>query len=285
MGGYSAEVSVCSKYFLFVCNTIFWVISILLLTVGGWAWHAKGFFDNLDQLAGIPIDPVLLIVGIGVTMFVVSFTGCLGALRENIVLLKFFSGVLGIIFFGQLVVGILSFIYKDWFTDKVSEIVMHTIVSYRDDPDLQNIIDLTQSSLECCGITEPKDWEKNIYFNCSATVRVNGIEYKPAEHCGVPFSCCKPEKVDINGTERVDVTNTQCGYGVLDKPNMETEIYTTGCVNEFEHWMSRNLYTVAGAFIGFALFQIIPICVAQGIVQDIENIKETSTFQRTQRRY
>ena len=211
--GYPQEVSICSKYFLFLCNTVFWVLSIILLTIGGWAWWAKGFFENLDQLAGIPIDPVLLIVGIGVTMFVVSFTGCLGALRENIMLLKFFSGVLGIIFFGQLVIGILSFIYKDWFTRKVEEIVMHTIVSYRDDPDLQNIIDLTQSSLECCGISEPGDWEKNIYFNCSATVQVNGIEYKPAEHCGVPFSCCKPELIEVNGTEVKDVANTQCGYG------------------------------------------------------------------------
>lgn len=283
--GYPQEVSICSKYFLFLCNTVFWVLSIILLTIGGWAWWAKGFFENLDQLAGIPIDPVLLIVGIGVTMFVVSFTGCLGALRENIMLLKFFSGVLGIIFFGQLVIGILSFIYKDWFTRKVEEIVMHTIVSYRDDPDLQNIIDLTQSSLECCGISEPGDWEKNIYFNCSATVQVNGIEYKPAEHCGVPFSCCKPELIEVNGTEVKDVANTQCGYGVLAKSNIDDEIYTNGCVNEFENWMSRNLYTVAGAFIGFALFQIIPICVAQGIVQDIETIQEAGAFNRRRPNY
>ena len=90
---------------------------------------------------------------------------------------------------------------------------MHTIVSYRDDPDLQNIIDLTQSSLECCGITEPDDWQKNIYFNCTAKVSVNGIDYRPAEHCGVPFSCCKPEDYLNERNETVtDVTNTQCGY-------------------------------------------------------------------------
>lgn len=282
MGEYTPEVSTCSKYFLFICNTLFWIISILLITIGAWAWHVKGFFDNLDKLADVPIDPVLLIVGIGVTMFVVSFTGCLGALRENIVLLKFFSGVLGIIFFGQLIVGILSFIYRDWFTEKVTEIVMTTIVSYRDDPDLQNIIDLTQSSLKCCGVKEADDWQNNIYFNCTAKVEVNGIEYKPAEYCGVPFSCCRPEEVEINNQTSLDVTNTQCGYGVLSKtPTQQgNEIYTEGCVDKFDSWMQQNLYTVAGIFIGFALFQIIPICVAQGVVQDIEQIKDSASFRR-----
>ena len=76
-----AGVPKCSKYFLFTFNTLFWFVSILLITIGAWAWHAKGFFENFDDMAGIPIDPVLLIVLVGISMFVVSFTGCVGALR------------------------------------------------------------------------------------------------------------------------------------------------------------------------------------------------------------
>lgn len=282
MATYNKEVSSCSKYFLFTFNTLFWIISILLIAIGAWAWHVKGFFDNIDKLAGIPVDPVLLIVMIGITMFVVSFTGCIGALRENKYLLKFFTGILGVIFFGQIILGILSFVYKDWFKDKANEMIMTTIVRYRDDPDLQNIIDLTQATMECCGVTEPNDWEYNIYFNCTKKVEVNGIEYRPAEHCGVPFSCCRPEPMEVNGTEIMDVTNTQCGYGILklSQNAQEEDIYTTGCLDTFENWMQRNLYTVAGCFIGFALFQIIPICVAQGVVQDIEDIQESHRFNR-----
>lgn len=274
----SYQVNCCSKYFLFTFNTLFWIISVLFIAIASWAWHAKGFFDTLDEVTGIPIDPVLVIMLVGCTIFILSFTGCIGALRENISLLKFFSAVLGTVFFGQVIVGILAFIYKDWFRDRVNDFIVTTIDRYRDDPDLQNIIDLTQSSLECCGGEGPNDWEKNIYFNCSSRVTVNGIPYRPVENCGVPFSCCLPETYTTdNGTTTTEIiTNTQCGYGVLsNQNNMDTHIYTSGCVTVFEGWLTSNLYTVAGCFVGFALLQIIPICVAQSVVQDIENIKRT----------
>lgn len=41
--------------------------------------------------------------------------------------------------------------------------------------------------LECCGIEGPKDWDMNVYFNCSS------IDVGSREACGVPFSCCKPQ--------------------------------------------------------------------------------------------
>lgn len=40
--------------------------------------------------------------------------------------------------------------------------------------------------LQCCGVETYKDWELNMYFNCSSPGR---------EACGVPFSCCKPTEV------------------------------------------------------------------------------------------
>lgn len=84
------------------------------------------------------------------------------------------------------------------------------IVHYRDDPDQQNLIDWIQEGwvtkqflftlfciflvtkfifqqLQCCGIEGPKDWDRNIYFNCSSA------EVGSREACGVPFSCCKPQ--------------------------------------------------------------------------------------------
>lgn len=49
----------------------------------------------------------------------------------------------------------------------------------------QNLIDWIQERwLQCCGIEGPRDWDKNVYFNCNSTAR---------EACGVPFSCCKQQ--------------------------------------------------------------------------------------------
>ena len=40
--------------------------------------------------------------------------------------------------------------------------------------------------LLCCGVTGYRDWEMNLYFNCTSP---------SGEACGVPFSCCKPTSV------------------------------------------------------------------------------------------
>ena len=62
----------------------------------------------------------------------------------------------------------------------------------------------------------PQDWENNIYFNCSSQIMVNGIQYKPAESCGVPFSCCALGDMfsDEKSVNYKSVIDTQCGYGV-----------------------------------------------------------------------
>ena len=56
-----------------------------------------------------------------------------------------FSIILGIIFFAELVAGILGFVYKGWFETKFDSFMSTTIAKYRDDPDLQNLIDFSQS--------------------------------------------------------------------------------------------------------------------------------------------
>jgi len=87
----SNEISCCTKYFLFSFNVLFWLLGLLLLTCGIWAWTEKGFFDDIADQTEIPLDPVVLIISIGLVMFILSFAGCLGSLRENICLLKFVS--------------------------------------------------------------------------------------------------------------------------------------------------------------------------------------------------
>ena len=66
--------------------------------------------------------------------------------------------------------------------------LMIMIQSYRDDPDLQNLIDWIQRDwLHCCGIKHYRNWESNIYFNCSSKL-VGSVEA-----CGVPASCCRAD--------------------------------------------------------------------------------------------
>ncbi|XP_041958441.1 tetraspanin-5 isoform X3 [Alosa alosa] len=174
-----------------------------------------------------------------------------------------FSVFLGIIFFLELTAGVLAFVFKDWIKDQLKFFINNNIRAYRDDIDLQNLIDFTQEYWECCGAFGPKDWDLNIYFNCTDT-------NLSREKCGVPFSCCTKDPAE-------DVINTQCGYDIRAKPDLEqrTFINTKGCVPQFEKWLQENLTVVAGIFIGIALLQIFGICLAQNLLSDIEAVRES----------
>ncbi|KAK2098197.1 hypothetical protein P7K49_023648 [Saguinus oedipus] len=92
------------------------------------------------------IDPVVLVLMVGVVMFTLGFAGCVGALRENICLLNFFCGTIVLIFFLELAVAVLAFLFQDWVRDRFREFFESNIKSYRDDIDLQNLIDSLQKA-------------------------------------------------------------------------------------------------------------------------------------------
>ncbi|XP_060042291.1 tetraspanin-5 isoform X3 [Erinaceus europaeus] len=139
------EVSCCIKYFIFGFNVIFWFLGITFLGIGLWAWSEKGVLSNISSITDLGgFDPVWLFLVVGGVMFILGFAGCIGALRENTFLLKFFSVFLGIIFFLELTAGILAFVFKDWIKDQLYFFINNNIRAYRDDIDLQNLIDFTQ---------------------------------------------------------------------------------------------------------------------------------------------
>eukprot|EP00069_Balaena_mysticetus_P009969 bmy_20422T0 len=205
----------------------------------------QGVLSNISSITDLGgFDPVWLFLVVGGVMFILGFAGCIGALRENTFLLKFFSVFLGIIFFLELTAGVLAFVFKDWIKDQLYFFINNNIRAYRDDIDLQNLIDFTQEYWQCCGAFGADDWNLNIYFNCTDS-------NASRERCGVPFSCCTKDPAE-------DVINTQCGYDARQKPEVDQQIviYTKGCVPQFEKWLQDNLTIVAGIFIGIALLQV-----------------------------
>lgn len=61
-----------------------------------------------------------------------------------------FSVFLGIIFFLELTAGVLAFVFKDWIKDQLNFFINNNIRAYRDDIDLQNLIDFTQEYVSTC---------------------------------------------------------------------------------------------------------------------------------------
>ncbi|KAG1953032.1 tetraspanin-33 [Pimephales promelas] len=236
-------VSPVVKYLLFLFNMLFWVIALVLISIGVYSRMIK---HGETLLAYLTVDPALLLMIVGVLMFFITFCGCVGSLRENICLLQTFCIILTIIFLLQLVAGVMGFVFSDKARGKVTEMVDNGIKHYRDDLDLQNLIDYGQKQFNCCGGISYMDWGQNLYFNCSQ-------ENPSRERCSVPFSCCLISKEE-------SVINTMCGHEMQNKKYVDAGavIHTNGCIDNVVNWIHSNLFLLGGIALGLAIPQVTP---------------------------
>lgn len=102
-------VSSCVKYMIFIMNFVFWLFGGLLLGIGIYAfmdkWEEANGLVKLENIYDVVLNVSLVLIIAGVVVFAVSFAGCLGALRENTCLLKFYSMCLLIFFLAEMAIG------------------------------------------------------------------------------------------------------------------------------------------------------------------------------------
>jgi len=259
---------------MFFFNFLFWLSGLLLAAIGVYAaldkWSSGEAF-KLQTIFDVMFNIGFLLIIIGGIIFIVSFAGCIGALRENMFLLKFYSLCLLIFFLAEMTLLALSFIYPHKLTDFLEEELSEKLIqSYRDDLDFQNLIDLVQHDFQCCGISSEgfRDWSKNEYFNCTKDKADN----PSVERCGVPYSCCHSEG-RIDGS---DLVNLMCGFGVQEmKTAVEAleKINTKGCIPTIQTLIENNLYTVVGVAIGVAVCQLLVIWLSRTLEGQIESQK------------
>lgn len=261
-------VSPVVKYLLFIFNFLFWIISLVMVSIGVYARMMK---HAEAALAYLSVDPAIMLMVVGVLMFIITFCGCVGSLRENICLLQTFCICLTVIFLLQLAAGILGFIFSDKARSKVTDVIDRAIVHYRDDIDLQNLIDFGQREFGCCGGVTYIDWSQNMYFSCN--------DNNPSrESCSVPFSCC------ITSKEKV-VINTMCGQGMqkLEYVEAGNYIHTNGCIDKLVNWIHSNLFLLGGIALGLAIPQLVGILLSQILINQIKDQIELQNYNQKHR--
>ncbi|KAH9376234.1 hypothetical protein HPB48_018349 [Haemaphysalis longicornis] len=116
----------------------------------------------------VNLDISILIVSL--ILLVISFVGFIGSLRENLCMLRCYLRGIGVLLIVDLLfmAGCVGLTYLSK-SSAQSLFSIDLIVSYRDNLDYARLVDLGQTSFQCCGVTEGKyrDWNSNIYFNCS----------------------------------------------------------------------------------------------------------------------
>ncbi|XP_062504202.1 tetraspanin-5-like [Corticium candelabrum] len=251
-----SEVNLWVKYTIFFFNFFFWLAGGALLGIGIWARHEKG----IEAFGNLFTDPAALFIFLGCVMFILGFFGCVGALRENVFLLRVFMWSLIVLFVFQVGGSISAFVFRDKVKEEVEDKVEEMMMKYRDDADLANLIDFIQEKFECCGQMGAEDWGQfNKYFNCSSGKSIVELP----ESCGVPFSCCK------TSDERV---NTQCGYGLLETPHRiapSQVIWTRGCVDALIDWAKKNLIAIGVSVLVIAIIEILGIALSGSLITQI----------------
>ena len=256
------RTSRCVKYTMFFKNMFFLLCGVFIGAIGTIALQEKGKLRG--KFDGIFLDPAAIMLTVGVIVFVVSFCGALGALRENKCLLRFFYACVLLIVILQVSLGLAAYFAKNSITRKIDDVFQEAILKYQDDPDLQSLIDYLQIELECCGSTKPQDWSNNPYFNCSEIYKTSHKDI--GSFCSVPHSCCKEDKL-----------NRMCGFGVLNthkfaEDSRDEKIYITGCLEALETWFKDHAM-YAGIIGGFILMlQIISVRLAFWMISDINEI-------------
>lgn len=58
--------------------------SLAFISLGMWAWTEKGYISGFTQMVTFSIDPASFVIVLGCMIFLITFCGAIGALRENI---------------------------------------------------------------------------------------------------------------------------------------------------------------------------------------------------------
>ncbi|KAM4749068.1 tetraspanin-15-like [Rhinophrynus dorsalis] len=236
----------CIKFSMCFYSTLFSLIGLLILCIGIYAESERQKHRTLE---GIFLAPSIILLLLGIVMFVVSFIGMVGSLRDNLLLLKTFFWMLLIIFLIELLLIAIHLVFENQMKKFAHANVLVGIKQYYDDLDFKNIMDFVQEKFSCCGGDDFKDWEVNPYHSCNSTSALS---------CGVPYTCC------ITGKEAGGVKNTLCGYQTLSKERIEALhiIHVRGCIHAVGLWFNDNFGVTFGLAIGLLAPQILGICLS-----------------------
>ncbi|XP_046542356.1 tetraspanin-33-like [Haliotis rubra] len=252
------------KYSIFIFNFLFWVAGVVLFAFGYWILSSKG-----QIFAGggyFFLDPAVMLCIVGCTIFIVAFFGFLGALRENVRLLKIFRVCLVVVLVIQVGIGILVFVFytmpeaRESILSGPEMILRDAIKRYHDDEEKRKWIDLIQKEFQCCGMSHNNigymDWQLNRYFNCSAS-------NPSTERCAVPVSCCIFEPGDY--------INVMCGFDTTNKPRSKVlhRINTKGCMRGLADWMRGNESYIGGLLLAFVTPQVLGVIFATLFIRHI----------------
>ncbi|XP_050436074.1 CD63 antigen-like [Adelges cooleyi] len=164
------------KYLLFFFNFIFALSGLAFLAYGLIIRYYSSKTDNLaNQAAGDSAGLVALaLIIIGSAVFVISFFGCCGAIRESHCMVTVYAMFLLTLFLVELAIVVYLYINQGKLEEITRSSMTSIFNSYSTKNESKAFVDEMQADFHCCGVDSPSDWT------------TQGI---PA----LPHSCCRED--------------------------------------------------------------------------------------------
>ncbi|XP_039955736.1 23 kDa integral membrane protein-like [Bactrocera tryoni] len=146
------------KYILFIFNILFVVCGILLIVFGFiLVSHIQqvGSFAQTFEANSVPIAILIL----GCVIFIISFLGCCGAIREDTCCTMTYSVIMLVLLLVQIALVILVWTQRAKFLNYVDQIVETIWKQHKTD---QKVMDALQLTFNCCGVNGSTDYTLNL---------------------------------------------------------------------------------------------------------------------------
>jgi len=273
----------CARWLLCLANFVFIVVSSGVLIVGTWLAADKASFINLTQnatnnnainLADQDAEMILkefvepavieqaayILIALGAFIFIISFLGYCGAIKESRVLLTAYGIFLVIIFALQVTLILLSTMYKSHADQHSKGFLKSTLAKYYTIGDNKDAVtlswDLIMAQMSCCGVDGYQDFRTAKLF----------VQRSSAEGLGrqVPESCCILSGDHLS----LQPEDPSC----IGSPTEINSYMSTGCYNKFSSMVNVNIDMVIGVVVVVAAIQLLAIifsfCLCRAVGQE-----------------
>ncbi|XP_032784628.1 CD151 antigen [Daphnia magna] len=254
------------KYVLCLFNfALFWA-GAAVLGVGIWLAADQNSFltlikftqaenvQNLVQPAVITQSAYLLIAA-GAFIFIVSFLGYCGAVKESRVLLGLYGAFVLVIVALEITAGSLAATYQQEAEKEIKSYMMTALKEYystqQEADALTTSWNLMQGQLSCCGVNNFTDF-----------VGTPWMKNQTAGHL-LPVSCCKlrGKLIDFQPEDPLCMKSPTDGNSYRMK----------GCYSRIMEYFHSHMEIVIGVGVGLGVTQILGIVFAFCLCQAIDN--------------
>ncbi|XP_006820167.1 tetraspanin-7-like [Saccoglossus kowalevskii] len=162
--------------------------------------------------------------------------GCLKMLLTIFNLIFWYGILLFVVLIAELAAGISGLVYREPLQQGFHDGLSEAVNDYNKDGHESDTaaVDELQESLECCGVSNYKDWNSTDF-------------YLSGEPSAYPASCCDKEKAE------------DC---VLAPSEGDVTVYTHGCYKKVASFMDKNMVIIGACAMGVAFFQVFGIILA-----------------------